>query len=181
MLFATPRLVVRPFGRDDASAIIPFWGDADTVRFIGDGEPWVSDHVSAEACIERTRAYYQRHPGYGIFAVELKAGARLAGHVLLKPLEPGEVEVGWLLDRRYRGLGIATEAADGMLGYGFSRLRLPAIVAVMDPENSASRRVAEGLGMAYRGTRPERGTTVAWYRMGREAYLGTGRRQKAMS
>lgn len=171
MRFTTPRLIVRPFEPADAAAVIPFWGDADTVRFLGTGDRWVVDEPSAVACIARTRRYYEEHPGYGFFAVELKADASLVGHIVLKPLGTDEVEIGWLLDTRYRRLGIAYEAAMGMLHHGFETLGLDQIVAVMVPENTASRRVAERLGMVYQGTRPERGSTVAWYRLTRETVL----------
>ncbi len=170
MRLTTPRLIVRPFEPADAPAVIPFWGDADTMRFLGNGEPWVVDEPSATACIDRTRAYYHEHPGYGILAVELKADAFLAGHIALKPLDADEVEVGWVVDSRYRGQDIASEAARAMLRHGFETLELDQIVAVMFPENTTSRRVAERLGMVYQGTRPERGSTVAWYRLERTAF-----------
>lgn len=171
MLFTTPRLIVRPFEPTDAPAVIPFWGDAETVRFLGDGKPWVVDEPSAAACIARTIAYYDSHPGYGFFGVQMKSDSTLAGHIVLKPLGADEVEVGWLLDRRHRGQGIAFEAATGMLRHGFEIQGLDDIVAVMYPENTASRRVAERLGMEYQGTRPERGYTVTWYRMTKESFL----------
>ena len=167
MLFSTPRLIVRPFEPADAPAVIPFWGDDESVRQLGSGEPWVSDEPSATACIARTRRYYEEHQGYGIFAIELKADASLAGHVLLKPMDTAEVEVGWLVSPRSRGLGIASEAAEGMLGYGFKSLGLESIVAIMFPENTASKRVAERLGMHYQGRRKERDYTVAWYALQR--------------
>ena len=169
MRLATPRLIVRPFDPADTPAVIPFWGDADTMRFFGHGEPWVVDEPSATACIDRTRSYYHAHPGYGIFAVELKAHAFLAGHIALKPLDGDEVEIGWLVHSRYRGQDLASEAARAMLRHGFETLGLDQIVAVMVPHNTASRRVAERLGMVYQGTRPERGSTVAWYRLERTA------------
>ncbi len=170
MLFTTSRIIVRPFEPTDAHAVISFWGDADTMRFLGDGGPWATDIQSAEACIARTRRYYDEHPGYGFFAVELKADTTLAGHVALKPLGPDEIEVGWLLDCRHRGRGIASEAAKGMLHYGFETMGLDQIVAVMFPDNIASRGVAERLGMQFQGTRQEGNHTVDWYRLERMAF-----------
>jgi RimJ/RimL family protein N-acetyltransferase len=58
-----------------------------------------------------------------------------------------------------------------MLRHGFETQGLDQIVAVMYPENTASRRVAERLGMVYQGTRPEQGSTVAWYRLARDMFL----------
>ncbi len=171
VLFQTPRLVIRPFDLTDATAVIPFWGDADATRFLGSGKAWVHDELSAVACLTRTGAYYDAHPGYGFFAIELKADISLAGHIVLKPLGDDEVEIGWLLDRRYRGRGIAYEAATGMLRYGFETQHLDEIVAVMYPDNTPSRHVAERLGMVYQGTRPEKGYTVAWYRTTKQTFL----------
>jgi RimJ/RimL family protein N-acetyltransferase len=167
MLFTTPRLIVRPFRHEDAPAIMPIWSHPESMRMLGSGVPWVTDVVSAEACLERTCRYYDEHEGYGIFAVELKAGPALAGHVLLKPMDTGEVEVGWLVGSGHRGLGIASESAEGMLTYGFKQLGVESIVAIMFPHNTASRRVAERLGMHYQGTRQEREHTVAWYHLTR--------------
>lgn len=169
MRYQTSRLIVRPFELADAEAALSFYGDRDTMRYFIHAEPWATDISSATALMKRTQAYYKTHPGYGIFAVELRQGG-LAGHSLLKPLGSDEVEVGWLIDSALRGEGLATEAAAGMLTHGFGVLRLEAIVAVMFPDNVPSRRVAERLGMAYQGTRPERGHTVAWYRLEREAF-----------
>ncbi len=81
MLFETPRLIIRPFELTDASAVLPFYGDVDTMRFFIDGGPWATDEQTAAECLGRTRAYYSRRPGYGIFAIELKDGGGLTGHV----------------------------------------------------------------------------------------------------
>ena len=165
MLIKTRRLIIRPFQLSDAAAVLSFYGDSDTMRFLGNGERWATDERTAAECLARTRAYYEQQPGYGFFAMELKESGRLAGHAALKPLEPDEVEVGWLVDRSLRGQGVATEAGRGMLEYAFDTLNLDAIVAVMFPYNTPSRRVAERLGMQYQGTRQERGHSVAWYRL----------------
>ncbi|MEO6061298.1 MAG: GNAT family N-acetyltransferase [Thermoflexales bacterium] len=58
------------------------------------------------------------------------------------------IEVGWHLGR---GKGCATEAARACLDYGFPSLHLDRIVAVVHPDNPASRRVTERLGMKPEG------------------------------
>ena len=170
MLIETHRLILRPFELSDAAAVLPFYGDSDTMRFLGNGKRWATDERTAAECLARTRAYYEQQPGYGFFAMELKDGGGLAGHAALKPLEPDEIEVGWLLDRSLRGQGLATEAGRGMLEYAFDTLNLDAIVAVMFPDNTPSRGVAERLGMQYQGTRQDRGHPVAWYRVTRTEF-----------
>ncbi|MCB0153566.1 MAG: GNAT family N-acetyltransferase, partial [Anaerolineae bacterium] len=43
--------------------------------------------------------------------------------------------------------GLATEAARGIVRYGFEQLQLPRLICLIDPDNRASRSVAEKIGM----------------------------------
>ena len=61
-------------------------------------------------------------------------------------------EVGFLLDRSWWGKGYATEAARAALQFGFEDFKLKQIIALVHPENLASQRVIEKLGMMYEST-----------------------------
>ena len=58
-----------------------------------------------------------------------------------------EVEIGWLLKRKFWHQGIATEAALGCKRYAFDVLKKKKVVSIIRDTNSASRKVAERLGM----------------------------------
>ena len=58
-----------------------------------------------------------------------------------------EVEVAYTITQEYWGQGLATEAARGILEYGFEKLNLSRLICLIDPENIASQRVAEKIGM----------------------------------
>src|SRR5712692_1765909 len=60
-----------------------------------------------------------------------------------------EVEVGYRLAKRFWGMGLASEAAQASLRFGFQELALDRIVAVVHPENVASQRVLEKIGLKY--------------------------------
>ncbi len=60
-------------------------------------------------------------------------------------------EVGWHLKKASWGKGYATEAAKGIINYGFNVLQLPIIYAVVKPENHASVKVTQRLGMTPMG------------------------------
>jgi ribosomal-protein-alanine N-acetyltransferase len=60
-----------------------------------------------------------------------------------------EVEIAYLLDKTFWGQGLATEAAQGILKYGFEQLKLIRLICMIDPENIASQRVAERIGMTF--------------------------------
>ena len=63
---------------------------------------------------------------------------------------PG-LEVGWLLGREAWGHGYATEAARASMEYAWSELGADRLISLIDPENVASQRVAERLGMRPQG------------------------------
>ena len=96
-------------------------------------------------------------PGQGYWAVAAKARPDLfLGWVLLIPEDAvgPEVEIGWRFASAARGRGYATEAARAVLAHGLGTLALPRIIADIRPENAASCRVAEKIGMRAAGPAP---------------------------
>jgi [ribosomal protein S5]-alanine N-acetyltransferase len=57
------------------------------------------------------------------------------------------VEIGYHVRRDYWGQGLATEAAIACREYGFTQLGCNQLVCLIHPNNVASRRVAEKMGM----------------------------------
>jgi [ribosomal protein S5]-alanine N-acetyltransferase len=93
--------------------------------------------------------HYARY-GYGLWAAVVKDTGAFAGRCGLLAWEIGgrtEVEVAYLLDRSLWGKGLATEAARAIAGHAFATLPVPRLIAMIDPANTASRRVAEKIGM----------------------------------
>ena len=60
-----------------------------------------------------------------------------------------ETEVGYLLDRPFWGKAYATEAALASLCFGFDHFGFDHVIALVHPDNLASRRVVEKCGMTY--------------------------------
>jgi ribosomal-protein-alanine N-acetyltransferase len=85
-------------------------------------------------------------------AVEHRDDGKVIGSFGLGPLDfdPSEMEIYFALSKDYWGKGYATEAAKAVLHYGFDAIGLDRIVAVVMPENVASKRVVDKLGMIYR-------------------------------
>jgi RimJ/RimL family protein N-acetyltransferase len=71
-----------------------------------------------------------------------------------------EVEVGWWVVKELWGRGLASEAGGAALAFGWHRLGLARIKAVAVPENHASIRVMEKLGMRFE----RRSSTGEWGR-----------------
>ena len=93
------------------------------------------------------------HPAYpelGLWATIYKETGQFIGRCGLLPLTidgQREVEVAYTITRDRWGQGLGSEAAQGMLEYGFKKLNLARLICLIDPENIASQRVAEKIGM----------------------------------
>lgn len=166
-LFETERLRARRFVPADAPAAHAFYGDPEVMRFFSTGAD--PDLATTRERMALRIAEYAAHPGYGFFALERRAEGDLVGHVALLPVEwkGPDVEIGWLLARGVWGAGYATEAARAMLEYGFARLGLERIVALIRPANRASHAVAQRLGMRATGPRTAWGGEMLGYEIAR--------------
>jgi RimJ/RimL family protein N-acetyltransferase len=145
----TSRLLLRAFHILDAGPMYRVFGDAEVMRF-GDGVQtmeWVQGWL--RTCLER----YYRTWGFGPYAVLEKSSRSVIGYcgLFYFPDLDGqpEVEIGYRLARSAWGRGYATEAARAVRDYAFETLAIRRLIAMIDPSNTASIRVAEKLGMRY--------------------------------
>lgn len=92
---------------------------------------------------ERPRSRYQ-------LAIQLRSEDKMIGNCGIRSTRDLiDGEMGFELDQDYWGLGYATEAANAMLDFAFSKLRLRRVRAQCVVENYASARVLERLGMRF--------------------------------
>ncbi len=90
-----------------------------------------------------------RAGGYGLWVVCRSGGVIGACGLRPSPLRLG-IELLYSLERSAWGRGYAAEAARAVLAHA-RRAGLPRVVAVANPENVASWRVLEGIGMRRTG------------------------------
>ena len=144
-VFTSPRLRCRRWQRDDLAGILRVYGDADAMRYVGDGS--AITRADAERWLDVTDANYERR-GYGMFALDDRATLELVGFVgLVHPDQQPEAEVKYALDRAYWGRGLATEAVRHLLACAAATFGVREVIATVAPGNAASRRVLEKAGM----------------------------------
>jgi RimJ/RimL family protein N-acetyltransferase len=149
MLLTTERLLIRQVQIADHAALCRVFGDPEVMRY-GDGvqtEAWV--HGWLRTCLEHSyRAW-----GFGPYAVVERARRAVIGYCGLFAFPDingrPEIEIGYRLERAAWGNGYATEAACAVRDYAFAILQIPRLIALIDPANVASIRVAEKIGMRY--------------------------------
>src|SRR2546426_736724 len=159
-MLETRRLRLRRLRPADEPELIALDSDPGVMRYVG-SPPGAPAH---DEPVERVRQRISADHGLrGWWLAEGKEDGVFRGLGLLLPMPDGrDTEVGYRLARRSWGKGIATEAAAALVEYAFSTLGLPRVVAVVYPDNLASRRILENLGFAsdgpceYKGARVER-------------------------
>ena len=88
--------------------------------------------------------------GLGIFGIRLHGKEKLLGLCGFRSLEnTGEIELAYELSPEWWGRGLATEASRVCLHYAFEEVGLERVVAGVEPQNVASIKVIEKLGMRY--------------------------------
>jgi ribosomal-protein-alanine N-acetyltransferase len=115
------------------------------MRYLPAGEPQPRERL--DGLVERSHGHWERH-GYGAWIVCELASGELIGHCGLRYLEEiEETELLYALARSHWNRGLTTEAARASLAFGFERGGLYRIIALAVPENVASIRVMEKVGM----------------------------------
>jgi RimJ/RimL family protein N-acetyltransferase len=166
----TDRLLLRQWREEDLDPYARICADPEVMRYL----PGILTREESAKQIERFVRHWEEH-GYGLWAIEEKKTGTFIGFIgLLRQDDWSEgehkVEVGWRLDRSFWGNGLATEGALASLRYGFNRLKLPRIISICDPRNSASWRVMEKCGLTYQGEIHWRGYEDIWYAIDRDEW-----------
>jgi ribosomal-protein-alanine N-acetyltransferase len=144
-IIETERLLLRMYKTDDLESVYLLITDKDVTKFFPDYYSVEKKDVLASLPrrLERWRKY-----GFGQLGVFDKTGKNLIGYCGLQPLDnTGEIEVYYGFNKIYWGKGLATEAANSVLRFGFEEVKLDRIVAVTHPENFASQKLLRGLGL----------------------------------
>jgi ribosomal-protein-alanine N-acetyltransferase len=162
-ILETNRLLLRhqlPADLDDLWAL---YCDPEITKYIPDA-PRTRQEAREE--LEWHMHGHPRFPELGLWATIHKDTRKFIGRCGLLPWTidgQQEVEVAYTIAREYWGQGLATEAAQAILDYGFEQLKLSRLICVIDAENRASRKVAEKIGMAFeREAHDELGTFLIY-------------------
>ncbi|WP_223357520.1 GNAT family N-acetyltransferase [Leifsonia sp. ZF2019] len=154
----TDRLLLRRWRDGDATFAFELYSRWEVQRFLGRTPRVMADLREAEALVRRLRRREDRFRAYRV--VELAATGEPLGTVMLQPLpasgasEPlrpsGDTEIGWHFHPAHWGRGYATEAAGSLLAAALDD-GCPRVLAVTYPDNRASQRVCERIGMTSLG------------------------------
>ncbi|WP_185443996.1 GNAT family N-acetyltransferase [Kribbella qitaiheensis] len=152
MILETERLRLVPLGPEHAVDLWSVYSDPEVARYVG------GESLTPESTREQTerwaRAWDER--GHSQSAVIWRETGELLGRIGLSfwP-EWNETELGYALSRAAQGRGIAQEGARAWIDWATTNLADDHLIAVINPHNTPSTRLAERLGFT-----PDRPETV---------------------
>jgi RimJ/RimL family protein N-acetyltransferase len=147
-IIETPRLILREFVPDDVKALAKILAKPEVMRFSPTGA--ISIEQTAAKMASFIDSYIER--GYGKWAVIERQTGQLIGYcgIAIAEIEGKyENELGYRFDPNFWGQGLAKEAATACLEYALNTLKLSYVLGIVEPENHASIRVLEKIGMEF--------------------------------
>jgi ribosomal-protein-alanine N-acetyltransferase len=148
----TPRLRLRELRDDDADGILALFGDPEATRYY-DLETFTQRQEAVEL-VRRWRQRWERRIGMRWVLCRADAPGELlgtCGYNLWWP-EAARGVLGFDLRRACWRQGLMREALDAVLDYGFARLGLQRVEALVFDGNDASRQLLLRLGFTLEGT-----------------------------
>jgi RimJ/RimL family protein N-acetyltransferase len=147
MKLETERLFLRPIQIEDVATLSTLWTDPEVTRFMGGPRNYQELYKSL---LEDVHARPQ--PKFDLWPVIEKTSRQVVGDcgIIDKEVDGSvEFELTYVLARSAWGKGYATEIATAIKDNAFKHLGLKRIIALIDPMNPASARVATKVGLLH--------------------------------
>lgn len=141
MLLETGRLILRRYREEDYEELYEYLSDPEVVKY----EPYRP--MDRE---ETRRELALRIADEEMIAVELKSTGKLIGNVYLGKREFEALEIGYVFNRKFWGLGYASESFLALIRWAFD-CGIHRIYAECDPENENSWKLLERMGFSREG------------------------------
>jgi RimJ/RimL family protein N-acetyltransferase len=178
----TERLLLTPLATTDLDLALELWTDAEVVKY-------VCDVVTEEEIRQEMPDAIKRggNGGIGIWCVADRETREKLGSTYLLPMPVdmddtdfslvvmgqmpnAEIEIGFFFKRTAWGRGYATEVCKRLLRFAFQEVSLDEVVASVDEENLASKKVLEKSGLIDRGRTRSYGKDSPIYRITRDEW-----------
>jgi ribosomal-protein-alanine N-acetyltransferase len=146
-ILETERLILRRLLPEDLDDLFALYRDPEIRRYFPEG---TLTYEETQEELEWFLNGHPEHPELGLWATIHKETNQFIGRCGLLPWTIDgqyDVEVAYLLSKAYWRQGLGTEVARAILNYGFEQLRLSRLICLIDPDNQASIKVAQNIGM----------------------------------
>lgn len=142
----TERLILRQMQESDYDNVVIYRLHPDVRCYIPD----YIDEAGVKAYVERSIHPWKQEENEPLrIVMELKGTSKVIGELMVKIVEKNipMVEIGYALNPEFQGKGYTTEAMHNIMQFVFEDLSINRVIGEANPENIASRRIMEKMGM----------------------------------
>ncbi|WP_404456765.1 GNAT family N-acetyltransferase [Virgibacillus necropolis] len=149
-ILKTDRLILRQVTKDDASSLLKYLSNKDVMKYVG-LEPFKSIDDALDE-ISWYQSIFEKRTGIR-WGITLKDQGEVIGSCGFLNLVSRHYrsEIGVELSYEHSGKGIASEAFEAVIRYGFEQMSLQRIEALIEPPNIPSQKLAEKQGFIREG------------------------------
>lgn len=144
-MIETSRLILRPWGEDDAESLFKYAQDPDVGPIAG----WPA-HTSVESSREIIRTVFAAPETYAVVLNETNEPIGCCGIMFSNGLH--SAEIGYWIGKPYWGQGLIPEAVKALLSRCFNELSIDTVWCGYYDGNLKSKRVCEKSGFRYHHT-----------------------------
>jgi RimJ/RimL family protein N-acetyltransferase len=148
----TDRLRLRDLEWSDLDAMVPLWTDPDVEAFMDDFGP--RSALEVEQWVADARHAARTAPRFRSWVMELKGSGDIVGWIGVGGSGRGvaDIDFAYIVDRRHRGQGYATEALRGAVHYCFSVLGANSFWGECHTDTAPSAEAMQSAGLEFIGT-----------------------------
>jgi [ribosomal protein S5]-alanine N-acetyltransferase len=160
----TARFTIRQWKPEDAKALWMIMADPRVHQYTGD-KPWTLERATKYIQLILEKDFRTLEVFHG--ACVLKSNLEIIGFTGLNPYLPKQPEIEWQFGVAYWGKGYATEVGKAVILAAFASTDIERIYGMANPQNKASMRVLEKIGMTCLGLKDFRGEQDMFYQIDR--------------
>jgi RimJ/RimL family protein N-acetyltransferase len=136
--------------------------NADVMKMIT-GRPFSESETQNR--FEKMLQINKENPEMGHFKVSLRDGGAFVGHSKLEKTNTCEAEIGYVLRPEFWRKGYGNEIAGTLVSLGRDVPDIQNLIAIIDPENTASKRILEKQGFQWDYNGEYIGLPAAYYKI----------------
>ncbi|GGP14722.1 GNAT family N-acetyltransferase [Oceanobacillus neutriphilus] len=143
----TERILMRPFAAEDINEFYKIVKKNSVGKWLGIGKGMTVEE--AEQYVNQIIKHWDQY-GFGVWAAVNKSSGEMLGHCGLRYIDDTEdIEIIYLLDPAFWGMGYASEAAETVINFAFNSLHINKLTARIRINNVKSKRVIEKMGFQF--------------------------------
>lgn len=165
IFFETENFIIRQWKISDTEELHKIMSDSRVHTYTGDAL-WTLERTSEYIRFMMDKNFRTLELFHG--ACVLKSNNSIIGLTGLNPYLPKQPELEWQFGVSFWGKGYATEIGKAIIDIAFATTDIKAIYGMVNPQNKASARVLEKIGMTCIGLQDFRGEKDMFYIIERE-------------